>query len=96
MVLISEFGGAWRMVVVNKLRPGPKQKESTEHITSRHPHKYEFEVLELIISLLGYLRVTLLRLFLLRSPYLPAPIPTALHSQVGYLTLQHAKTYQNA
>ncbi|KAI9772421.1 MAG: hypothetical protein M1840_000624 [Geoglossum simile] len=42
-------------------------------------------------TFLGYLRVTLLRLFALRNPYLPAPIPTDLLPQAGYLTLQHAE-----
>jgi hypothetical protein len=49
IALISECNCAWRMVVVNKLCPGPKQKEPTEHMTARHPHKYEFKVLESII-----------------------------------------------
>ncbi|KAI9774197.1 MAG: hypothetical protein M1839_001899 [Geoglossum umbratile] len=42
-------------------------------------------------TFIGYLRVSLLRLFVLWNPYLPAPIPAALRPQAGYLTLRHAK-----
>ncbi|KAI9772430.1 MAG: hypothetical protein M1840_000633 [Geoglossum simile] len=43
-------------------------------------------------NFLGYLCITLLRLFALRNPYLPAPIPAVLRPQSGYLTPQHAKS----
>jgi hypothetical protein len=42
-------------------------------------------------TFLGYLRITLLRLFALRNPYQPASVPVVLRPQAGYLTSQHAK-----
>ena len=42
-------------------------------------------------TFLGYLRITILRLFALRNPYLPAHIPAVLHPQASYLSLPHVK-----
>ncbi|KAI9764005.1 MAG: hypothetical protein M1840_008953 [Geoglossum simile] len=41
-------------------------------------------------TFLGYLRITFLRLFALRNPYIPALIPAVLRPQLGYLTPERA------
>ncbi|KAI9862507.1 MAG: hypothetical protein M1813_004359 [Trichoglossum hirsutum] len=41
-------------------------------------------------TFLGYLRITFLRLFALRNPHIPAPIPAVLRPQSGYITPQRA------
>ncbi|KAI9779352.1 MAG: hypothetical protein M1839_007460 [Geoglossum umbratile] len=41
-------------------------------------------------TFLGYLRITFLRLFALRNPHIPAPIPAVLRPQLGYLTPERA------
>ncbi|KAH0558582.1 hypothetical protein GP486_004761 [Trichoglossum hirsutum] len=41
-------------------------------------------------TFLGYLRITFLRLFALRNPHIPAPIPAVLRPQSGYMTPQRA------
>lgn len=38
----------------------------------------------------GYLRITVLRLFALKNPHLPAPVPASLRPKQGYLATKRA------